>query len=377
MNHTAYIEIMHCALSNTKPSSEICSRISLFELYDFASLNKLLPMFAKLLQYWPISSKEEQNLVDWWKNETTRLVFLEYNKQTLIKQLLAKANAKELCMVFFKGYILADLYPEFAMRNSSDTDIYVFPSDKASAFSLLKNMHYTHIEELEEDDVSTFLLTKDEIPLHKIELHTSLYEDLTQKQIDVLENIPLLSKDNIISLNCCHLALNTLNHENHFIYQLLHMAKHLCSHGLPARYLTDLSLFIQKYQNDINWLNVQNIVNKLGYLTFYQQLLSLLIHYFNAPDAIRLQLKLESKEDVSSLLADILSFGMRSQPQDISHYFYCFEKYLEQNTERTNGSQEKITFDGTTVPYNIVPKKYQENEVIQKRILFLLNIKLL
>ena len=149
MNHTAYIEIIHCALSNTKPSSEICSRISLFELYDFASLNKLLPMFAKLLQYWPISSKEEQNLVDWWKNETTRLVFLEYNKQTLTKQLLAKANAKELCMVFFKGYILADLYPEFAIRNSSDTDIYVSPSDKASAFSLLPlNLYPCLIDQL-------------------------------------------------------------------------------------------------------------------------------------------------------------------------------------------------------------------------------------
>lgn len=377
MKETQYLEIVQCAIQQTAPSSQTISSISLFELYEFSSLNKLLLPVTGLLSFWPINTSDEQDLITWWKNEAARLVFLEYNKHALIKQLLQRSVEKGIPFTFFKGYILADLYSDFTMRNSSDTDIYVEKIHLKNAIDLLISSGYRQVRELDEEDVFTFLYEKDGHSVHKIELHTSLYEDLSSNQIAVLDKINLISEDTIIPINCCKLALQTLNHQNHLIYQIVHMAKHLCCHGFPARYLIDTSLFIKKYYTQINWSEVELVMNQLGYSAFYLQLVSILIHYFNVPEYIINENSKVPKEAVFDLLKDILHFGMRSYSEKISHYYFLFEQYIEKLEKAQNDAHITITFDGETIPADIVPIKYQSDSSIQNRIRLLQKIELI
>lgn len=377
MKENNYLEIIKCIYNQKAPSSQTISALSLKELYDFFCLNKCLLPGTKLLSFWSIQTPEEKELVNNWKAEATQLVFLEYQKHSLVKHLQTCAQERRLPLLFFKGYVLADLYPSFTLRNSSDTDIYIDKTYKNEVFSLLSDLHYTQETLLDEKDVFTFFYKKDNIILHKIELHTSLYEDLSVQQCELLDNLHFSSLESSISLNCCQLSLNTLNHQNHLLYQILHMVKHLGSHGFPARYLIDTSLFIQKYHKDIHWDNLFDMIKSLGYQTFYQHFLSILIHHFDVPKYILKEQFLCTEAETSSLLFDILHFGMRSKEEELSHYFFYFEKYIEKLQTDSLETIVAITFDGNTVPPQIVPLTYQKNPYLKERILMLKNLDLL
>lgn len=377
MKENYYIELMNCALSQKEPSKSVLSELSLREIYDFCSLNKLLPLGTRLLPYLPCQTDEECFIIENWKQQACGLVFLEYQKNALLKQLQENAESRNIPLIFFKGCVLADLYPSFTMRNSSDTDIYVDKAYALSAIALLKDLNYIQETSLDEEDVLTFLYLQNDTMLHKIELHTSLYEDLNPKQIAVLEDIQFVDLKNTIFFHGCNFTVRTLTYQNHLIYQLCHMAKHLCSHGFPARYLLDVALFIQKYHTEIHWKNVDDIMQKLGFQTLYHRFLSILIYHFHIPTSILEKEFLCPSSEISDLLSDILTFGMRSMDKEISHYFFYFEKYLEKIITSRGSLPNNIAFDGTLVPSDIVPLHYQENSHLQKRILLLKNLNLL
>lgn len=377
MKNNYYMEILKCALNKTPPSKDAVRAISLSNLYHFAKLNKLIPLFTTILSYWPVTSKEDEDCITYWKDEATHSVFLEYKKFSLIKQLCTLAKERNLSITFFKGYILADLYPNFTLRTSSDTDILIDSSKLTQLFTLLADLHYSHMSELDSEQVYTYVYEEDGYPIHKLEIHTSLFENMHGAQISYLEELALSSPEKNISFSCCGIHLETLNHQEHLIYQIFHMIKHFGCHGFPARYLIDVALFIQKYHTAINWFELENIMNTLGYSVFYRQLITILLNYFDVPKDIFKNMALYSLEEISDLRDDILHFGMRSYPDEISNAFYYFETYIESLECKENKLLDTITFDGNTVPVSIVSLHFQENSDLQKRIHLLRNLRIL
>ncbi len=377
MNTTYYIEILNCIITGTAPSKDAVSAISLQNLYDFCALNKLLPLMTNHLSYWPCLSEEDEELVAWWKNEATRLVFLEYKKLSLIKELTEKAKNRGLSLLFFKGYQLAALYPNFALRNSSDTDILVDKTQFAQAAALLEELQYIHDASSDTENVYTYLYKEGDYTVHKIELHTSLYEDAQGQQLSCLEQLALNATEKNIPSECCGLQLLTLGHTEHFIYQIFHMVKHIGCHGFPARYLLDTALFINAHYAQIKWNTVLSAMDKLGYSHFYRMLCSIMVHHFGVPDIILGSLPLHTQEECADLLSDILHFGARSFGDKLSDHFYYFEQYIEL-LERKNGALlDTIFFDGRTVPAKVVPIEAQENRALQHRIHMLQKLRLI
>lgn len=377
MNTTYYIEILNCIITKSVPLKDAVSAISLQKLYDFCALNKLIPLMTNHLSYWPCLSEEDNKLVAWWKNEATRLVFLEYRKLSLIKELTEKANKRGISLLFFKGYQLASLYPNFALRNSSDTDILVDITQLAQAAALLKDLHYIHDASSDTENVYTFLYKENGYTVHKIELHTSLYEDTQGKQLSCLEQLELDAAEKNMSSECCGLQLLTLGHTEHFIYQIFHMVKHLGCHGFPARYLLDTVLFIKAYSKKIKWDTVLSAMDKLGYSHFYRMLCSIMVHHFGVPDTMLGSMSLYTQAECADLLTDILHFGARSFGEKLSDHFYYFEQYIEL-LERKNGALlDTISFDGRTVPTKVVPVEAQQNKALQCRIHLLQKLRLI
>lgn len=377
MNNTYYVELLNCIITETPPSQDAVSAIPLQKLYDFCSLNKLIPLMANHLSHWPCLSKEDNELVTWWKNEATRLVFLEYRKLSLIKELTKEAKSRGISLLFFKGYQLALLYPNFALRNSSDTDILVDKTQFAQAVALLKELQYTHDDSSDTENVYTFLYKEDGYTVHKIELHTSLYEDACGQQLSCLEGLALDAAEKNISSECCGMQLLTLGHTEHFIYQIFHMVKHLGCHGFPARYLLDTALFVKAYSQKIKWDTVLAAMDKLGYSVFYRMLCSIMIHHFAVPDVLLGGMASFTPAECDGLLTDILHFGARSFGDELSNHFYYFEQYIELLERKNKGPLDTISFDGGTVPAKIVPRKAQESKDLQHRIRLLQKLQLI
>lgn len=371
------MELLRCAMEQTKPSSKLIDTISLSDLYDFSCLNKLIPLTVNMLSLFKPVSDDEKQLVKFWREEAAGLVFLEYRRLALVKNLIKLADERKLSLTFFKGYLLANLYPDFALRNSSDTDILIEASQLTKIRSLLEELNYSHQNSSDTENVYTYVYAESGVPVHKIEVHTSLHENMQGWQLSYFESLNLSSPAKNISVKCCGTSFTTLNYKEHFIYQIFHMAKHLCCHGFPARYLIDTALFIKAYHKLIDWFEINHIMNRLGYSHFCRQLYSILIRYLAAPSCILCGEPLCSEEEFHDLLHDILHFGARAYSQKLSHYFFFFEQYIEKLEEKAKCLLSSITFDGNTVPLKIVPLEYQKNKTLQHRITLLQKLNLI
>ncbi len=377
MKTTHYMTLLKCIINNILPPDKVVAEISLAELYDFAALNKLAPLMLHLLPAWPVGAESEKELVTCWRGEATGQVFLEYKKLSLVSNLLQKAREQNLPLILFKGYVLADLYRDFTLRSSSDTDILIEPAYLQPAVSLLQELHYSPARHLDTANVYTFVYEEDGYTIHKIELHTSLFDDEKGPQRQTLNALQLSASNKLIRLQCCNLELCTLGHQEHLIYQLFHMAKHLCYYGLPARYLLDIALFIRQYHTAIDWEEFGKAMESLGYTLFYRQLFSILIHYFELPPQILPSLPPCKPDETDALLKDILCFGAKSYEEALGDYFYFFEAYVENLENKLGGHLDNITFDGSTVPFKIVPPEYQQSKKLQYRIHLLQQLQLI
>ena len=257
-----YLDILNCIITGKSLSEGTVGNISLQELFWFARLNKMLPLISEYLDKWQPATQEEQNLVADWKTMAMQQVFGEHRKLHLVKQLLAEAEKRKIQLIFFKGYLLAGLYKNFALRNSSDTDIFVKEEALQEAVLMLKELQYRPVSELDTKNVYTFVYEENGAVVHKIELHTSLYDDAAGAELEQLNNLQLTAEEHIISVACCGMELKALNHTEHFLYQVVHMVKHFCCHGFPSRYLLDMVLFIRQYESEINWRKINECCNK-------------------------------------------------------------------------------------------------------------------
>lgn len=369
-----YLEFIRSVLNQTMPSPDIVSSITPEELYRFASLNKMVPFFVPILDAWSPANDTERDCLIQWKQEAKEKVLCEYRKLALTKQLIDAAQEADISLTFFKGYVLADLYPDFTMRTSSDTDLFIHKGDFERTATLLESLHYQRVKSLDTANVFTFVYKEDGPPLHKIELHTSLFEDMKGPQIEYLESMQL--EASTLPLECCSTVLQTMSHQNHLIYQIFHLVKHLCFHGLPIRYLLDTALFIQQYGKEIDWKDFSKSMEHLGYSCFWRHFATLMITHFHVSAEILNGEKPGYNSTTSLLLQDLLWFGMRSQERELSRNFYLFETHLEACIEK-GIPYGPITFDGNTVPYTVVPSNMQQHPILQQRIRFLEHLELL
>mgnify|MGYP004507985045 CR=1 FL=1 len=368
-----YINLLKAAIFKEKVSDDIVNAISLPELYQFGTLNKISVLCSSILDNWELGNETETANANWWKIDSAKTIFKEHQKIPLIRQILEKANITDLPLIFFKGYILADLYPDFTFRNSGDTDLYVDKENYSHIVDIFTQIGYTEDKKLAKPSVHTFFYYENDDLIHKIELHTSLYEDMTGKCIDILNRLDMTNMNNCIRLDCCGLNVLTLSHTNHLIYQIFHMVKHICCHGISVRYLADISLFLKRYETDIDINKLWNTMDELGYHDFCLHLLSLCVRFMNVDSRVLNNNPTVYEDTTKALLNDLVHFGMRNEDPELSGQFFYFEQYIEAHYD----VQHEIHFDGNTVPYSVVASKWQNNIVLQKRIKMLNDLKIL
>ena len=187
------------------------------------------------------------------------------------------ASLSDQLLVFFKGPVLANLYSQYLLRSSSDTDIWVSEEQYSQTEQSLLDLGYIKNEEESKPQVGVYYHREYQ---HVIELHTRLWEDYTGKKIDILSSMGLTKKESLIELEVCGIKLTTLGHTEHLIYQMFHIIKHFSLQGIGVRYLADISLFINEYEKEINWNRFWYSMDKLGYTKFCNNFFDICSRYF-------------------------------------------------------------------------------------------------
>jgi len=105
------------------------------------------------------------------------------------------------------------------------------------------------------------------------------------------------------------MTFETMEHTRHLIYQIFHIVKHFATQSVSVRYMADITLFVNKYKDLINWEEFYNEIKKLGYEKFTITFLSLCKEYLFMDLEIPTDLEI-TEEDREILVSDMLNHGM-------------------------------------------------------------------
>lgn len=296
MNYSIHSE---CEKENIEVSQQ-----ELDDIFVWANRAKLAPVMCNtVLEVLDMN----QEMKEAWKRLSMKSLITQCGNYASLRTILKEGEQRKVKFVVFKGCVLADLYPQYTLRYSCDSDIFVYERDKQEAVKILEDLGYRIIEDHTNPKVYVFYHEGNK---HCVELHFCLWEDYDGPQMKVLESLQLDAEEKLIELDVCGgMHITTLGHEEHLIYQMFHMIKHFVLQGISIRYISDITLFINAYGCEVDWDSFWNKIEKLGYDGFVKGVFTLGIRYLGLDDECMRNKEQPDEKVLENLLMDFINKG--------------------------------------------------------------------
>ena len=145
-------------------------------MFEIATENNLIHVIYSVIleidkDYNILSDRQRQ----WIQINAKGSLIPELKKFYMISRLAKASREKGIKFVFFKGVVLADLYPQYVERVSSDSDIFVEEKDREASEEILRSMGYVIDKDDSKNNVKVYNHTNQN---HMVELHTKLWEEI-------------------------------------------------------------------------------------------------------------------------------------------------------------------------------------------------------
>lgn len=215
---------------------------------------------------------------------------------------------EDLHPIVMKGILCRQLYGEYCdHRPSGDEDLLVSVEDFEKVQQVLvengyvpsyDNVTSTQMEALQEMNYSN-----DQMGL-SIDLHLGMvgaHSGLRQKMNEGFQNAFHNSREENIE----GISITTMEYTEHLHFLIIHAFKHFTSGGFGIRLAMDILLYIQKYGQQCDWVNLQNALKEVHADLFLTDLIEIGNHY--------LGFQLELPGQVTSpdeLLCEMLDCGV-------------------------------------------------------------------
>lgn len=255
-----------------------------------------------------VESNQHAQLFDMWKRDTFGSGMMEIFKLQSLQSVLKEAKKRGITLVSFKGCVLSDLYPQFTMRITSDSDLYVAEGQREEAVQLLLDCGYEQYMEKSKEMVPVFHKER-----HTIELHYCLWEDYTGEKMNILEKCRLTETSSFLELKPCGIDVVTLGYTEHLIFQMFHVIKHFIVESVGYRYLMDITLYVNRYRKEIDWKRFWNSMKDLGYDRFSEVFFWCCCEYLGMTEAVIEGRQPVSQEEIQILLGEIIQLEERDK----------------------------------------------------------------
>jgi hypothetical protein len=242
-----------------------------------------------------------------WQGHAMMTLTREIQTADMLHTELAQLEAAGVRAVVLKGLVLKALYPEPDMRTMSDADLLVAAADFEAAKALLVSDGFTGQAEECTDAV---FVCGNAMGL-RIELHQRLFDEKRQGFLARLEETALFP----LSLAQRRAVYGgeawVFPPTEHLLFMLLHMAKHMIVTGFGMRQVCDFSLFIERYDAEVDWARFDAVCRDLALEGFCAALLALCARYLALPDLRWRTVIAPGPEFVlDALLTDLLDAGV-------------------------------------------------------------------
>jgi len=259
--HLYFLNAIRCGATGERFQSRQAD-IDYGELVHLASMHNSVPIFYVGLngntdgQVWPevyLTHLKEISLA----NAVRQMV--AYNALNVFLEACENAGIRA---VVFKGIVLADLYKDYISRPSCDSDILIDPAGYNIVHKLLRESGYTFLAAESGEHVKCYKSKN-----LSIDLHLRLWGDSVGRHIGAVEKHRLDDMEKTINLRVRQLNITTLDYQAHFIYLLVHIAKHFIIKGVGVRQLMDVSLFYDRYRDNIDLPALWALIDDMGFLS--------------------------------------------------------------------------------------------------------------
>lgn len=194
-------------------------------------------------------------------------VFFRVNRQEDFRELSEHLKKENIPFLVMKGIDIAKYYPDPLLRTMGDLDLIIHDCDRERCHKLMVEQGYDL--EVKSAPVCTYERDVVRYEIHNRMFHSKLsvdydYSAYFDKVWDYTTEI-----DN----------RQVINPEIHFLYIIVHMAKHISNRGYGLRAFLDL-VFIWKNCKEMDWVWVEKELEELQLLRFTRICFALCNHWF-------------------------------------------------------------------------------------------------
>ena len=239
------------------------------ELLKLGQIHGLTPVLGYALNnYVQKASGVDENLQT-LSEVFIKTVMVQYNRIWAFEDLLDVLNQNKIKVVLMKGCVFNKYYPEKEIRTFGDIDFLVHPNDLAKLHGIMLSLGYEH--NVAEKTVWGYNRGRE-----KYEVHTALMPN-EEALSDELK--AFISGAYSSCLPTDRKYVFVLEPSYHFVFSLIHIAKHMRETGAGARMYLDLALML-KNEKDLNFDYIKNTATKIGFGRFLNFALHLCERWF-------------------------------------------------------------------------------------------------
>ena len=269
------LKLLHSILYD-EPAPEMNEEVEWNKLMMAAGMGEVTPLlYSKLSQVKGEYAPTSEQLAA-LQNYSISIGMRKLQTYGLLARVLSEAKERGIQVIIFKGPVLAMLYPEPMLRPSCDVDLYVDPKDLPETEKLLLELGFTKNEEHSKKEVPVYVYAKRLM----IEAHCCLFEDHTGKRIEQLKEMDLVNQEHLVQLSACGLEVTTLGYEEHLVFLVFHLVKHIGYSGCSLKTILDIVLFVNAYAKFIDKEAFWQKMKLLSYDNFCRTLFSIGCYYF-------------------------------------------------------------------------------------------------
>ncbi len=240
-----------CALNSVKPDVAYVKKLDLDKLFADCQRHKITSLVCYALEGVVELPKQWSEA----KGKAIRKSILYSTERDLIADFMNKNGIKYM---FLKGIILENYYPKVGMREMSDNDIYYDIAFRQQLEDFMLSLGYECTYKSDEHDVY------EKEPVYNFELHHSLFlKEKSKIFYDYYRDIDkrMIKDDNDV-------FGYRLSNEDLYIYLLAHEYKHFSSSGTGIRSLLDILVFLDKFEDILDWKYIKTETDKIGISDF-------------------------------------------------------------------------------------------------------------
>lgn len=243
---------------------------ALYKIAKFHSLTNIL--YYALMKY--IDKNTSSNIDSKIIEALNKANKLELSKSAtqecemeILKEELEKRSIR---YALLKGSVIKYMYPSYDMRSMADIDIYIDKEKSKEIKKMMIDLGY---------DVESYLKGNHDaymkVPFMNVEMHRDLMNECYSYHVyykDFFKRLHLKENSNFEY---------EFSKEDYYIYMIAHAAKHFSNGGMGIRNVIDEYIYLNAYENSLDYNYIDTELEKLGLNRFESNLKKLAKCWFS------------------------------------------------------------------------------------------------